>query len=257
MKLKLTICALAVVMLSSMTGCYFSPPPLDGTARLTPPVPYYGQTLVFDEFSDKLKVCVNYTGDNPEIGSTAKALLSSSNNVAVATPEPSSPQAVKVPGYDILISFQSFYNVLNPAPNCVMNHKLTATVSSRAGSRLYAPWQHISESGDFTPTEIAAKQILAANAKKAVEQWLYNDFLSVADKYTGVSIIRYRTKRYFIEFWPFYFEEDIIKLNNEFKNMPGVLAVDLVESNPKYRLASFRIMYRKDMYPKGFHIKEK
>ena len=65
MKLKLTICALAVVMLSSMTGCYFSPPPLDGTARLTPPVPYYGQTLVFDEFSDKLKVCVNYTGDNP------------------------------------------------------------------------------------------------------------------------------------------------------------------------------------------------
>ena len=84
-----------------------------------------------------------------------------------------------------------------------------------------------------------------------METCIRNAVISDGRALIDVSVLRFKTTRKFIEFDPYLFETDLRVLLNELRKIDGVLAVRMIEADKEQRIASFRVVFRKDMIPGG------
>ena len=244
MKKKHLISAVSLSVLFLLAGCYVTPDPIIGSKVIPMPIPYYGDTMLFDEIHDKVTVKVIYSGLDPVVAEIVRQHLCNSDFVTSANSN----------NYDIQLNFRSSYELIQPPPNCIMHHNLYVTVSSSAGTNFSHPWQHRSETNTVSSTEEAARARLLPDIKRSVENWINGSFIAEENKFLDVSILRFRTDHSLIEFDPYNFEHAVVNLSNILKSTNGVIAVHLIEQIPGKRIVSFRVLYRKDIIPSGLPV---
>lgn len=250
MKHYLSIC-LGLLALCLLSGCYTTPDALPEYPQCIPqPIPRFGsKILLFDEFRDKVQVKVIASGDNPEVAEIAKKCLEQSDFAAEAKGAIRDQNGK--PLYDIQLNFTSAYEQIKPAPNCIVHNNLNVTVSSVKGTSFSMPWSHRTETNEPSPTESAAKARLQPDIKRAVENWVTNSFIAEGNKYLDVAILRFRTDNNFIEFDPFNFDHAWLNLRNLLGSLNGIVSVETIEAKRWPRIVSFRVLYRKNVFPKG------
>lgn len=241
--------SLTVLMLSSCVGLMNPEPVEDPNAKpLNEPVSYYGDIEMFDEKTAPLMVKITspVSSDDASLPEVMKNILQSSDVNCV---HPGIP-------CDISISVNSAYHELTSAPSCRMRHLLSINVAAADGTVLLKKWEHKTETAHAYPSAADAKSKMKGMIHEAIREWEKNNFRNEAGKLFKVSIVRFRTSRSLIEFNSVRFEQDLRKILNRLRQIKGVVDVRMIEIDKANRIASFRVLYRNDVFLKNMIRKQ-
>ena len=72
-----------------------------------------------------------------------------------------------------------------------------------------------------------------------------------------VSVVRFKMSRNIVELNPIQFEKDLRRVLNWLRKINGVVDVRMIEADKESRIASFRVLYRKDIFQKERLKKQK
>lgn len=239
-----SICSALLVLLGAGCGVVHPKPVSNpNAAGLPEPVSYYGNTQLFAENKDKLRIKVNTNFSNSDIrlAESAVAMLQDVDYSTVGKSDP----------FDIQISVKSSFKQITPPPQCRVRHMLEINIASVDGIQLFAPWTRSTESNVVRPTYAEAQSAIMPAVKRHLATCIRNAVISDGRALIDVSVLRFKTTRKFIEFDPYLFETDLRVLLNELRKIDGVLAVRMIEADKEQRIASFRVVFRKDMIPGG------
>lgn len=238
MKNLFSILAVSLTLLTFLNGCLVYTPRnvADVNAPGLPePISYYSGIQLFDLRQVPLVVAVNSSpADELSLAATLKELLQQPDVQCVSFGRPC----------DLQISVKSDFEQLTPAPNCRLSHTLTLSVATANGAQLVPYYDHKTDSLDSYATAAEAKAKMLPQINKSLKVWERNHFRTAAGTPLKAALLRFRTHMPFIEVDPLNFEEDLRKILNKLRQLPGVADVRLIESNKNDKLASFRVLYR-------------
>lgn len=241
---KNTLYASAALLFCAGCGV-ITPQPIanPNSGPLPEPVSYYGETQLFAENKDKLRIKINtnLSYSDPRLAEHAVSMLKDVDYATVGNGEP----------FDIQLTVKSSFKQITPPPQCRVRHTLQINIASAEGIQLFAPWSRYTESNVVRPTFAEAQAGLMPTVNKHLESCIRNAVISDGRAILDVSILRFKTTRNVIEFDPYLFETDLRLLLNKLRKIKGVLAVRMIESDKKQRVASFRVVFRKDIIPYG------
>jgi hypothetical protein len=244
--------ATGILALTLFAGCRVATPaPIaDSNVKALPePISYYGEIELFDEKSSPLAVMVSApaASDETSLAEYMKSVLNKSDITCVQPGQPC----------DIRISVDSSYQELTAAPQCRLSHLLTIAVSAPDGTGLQPAWEHKTETTQAYPTTADAKNKLLPLIKENIRAWEKAYFSNEAGKVLKVSVVRFKMSRNIVELNPIQFEKDLRRVLNRLRKITGVVDVRMIEADKESRIASFRVLYRKDIFQKERLKKQK
>ncbi|MBQ9775749.1 MAG: hypothetical protein IJW17_06895 [Lentisphaeria bacterium] len=238
--------------LLAAAGCsVLTPKPLaDANGEALPePVSYYGDIELFEEKNVPLAVTVISSAASEDVSpaETMKSALTKFDVNCVPYGKPS----------DLKINVDSVYQEITPAPKCRLSHLLSISVSAADGTKLLPTWEHKTEVQQAYANNEEAKAKLRPQINESVNVWVKNYFNKSTENVLKVSIVRFRLSRGVGELDPLRFEGDLRKVLNRLREINGVADVRMIEADKKNRIASFRVLYRKDVFLKKQIQKQK
>lgn len=246
MKRRLFSGTTGILALLFAAGCRVTvpaPTPDENAKPMPEPISYYGGIDVFEKKSSPLmvKVTAPAASDEISLAETMKGVLNKSNVNCVLPGAPC----------DIQISVDSAYKELTAAPQCRMSHLLTISVSSPDGVMLSPRWEHKTAMAASCSTAAEAKAKLRPQINETIREWGKNNFSNEVEKNLKASVLRVKMSRSLIELNPIRFEEELRTVLNRLRKIKGVVNVRMIEANKDTRIASFRILYRDDIFSKN------
>ena len=240
---------LASVMIAGCRVITVSPV-ADANAKALPEqISYYGDVELFEVKRTPLAVMITSPAASEEnfVAETLKTCLDKSNVICVS---PGSP-------CDIRISINSTYRELTPAPGCRLNHILAISVASADGTQLLPVWEHKTEALQAYATLNAARAKLKPQINASIKHWEKHHFSKEAEKVLNASVVRFKISKRLIELDPLHFERDLRAILNKLRKINGVVEVRMIEAERRTRIASFRVLYRKNISLKDEIQKQK
>jgi hypothetical protein len=132
-----------------------------------------------------------------------------------------------------------------------MYHMLEIGASTADGRPLFSTWSHKSEVAEAYTNEEACRNKLLYSATRGIDNWLKNIFTTGNGQIFGVSVLRFRIAKYLVDLNFVRMETEQRELLNQLRKINGVCNVRIIESNPKNKIVSFRVLYRRDQLPYG------
>ncbi len=236
-----------ILMLSSACSVMYPQPLEDANATLqaAEAIPYYGNWFIFEEKNDPLRVKILVNAPDEQLLNTASEYLESNMTKYNALPVRHTNES-----HDIAISSDVKFNEITQPPQCRMDGIITFTIYSN-GERIVAPVEYKIEAQNAFDTKEQAKVYLKNNIHKPLNSWLENSFSILTSKQIGNAILRVKLSRDIIELNPVKVEQDIREIMNLLRKTNGIRAVRTIELNNRERIASFRILFERQLFPCG------
>ena len=203
----------------------------------------WGDNELFDEKNTPLAVRVvpSVLSQESRLSELIKARLT---NSYVQSVEGNTP-------CDMQINIHSEFKEIAPLPQLRMYHILEIETSTPEGLPLLSRWSHKSEVAEAYSNDEACRNMLLRSATRGMDNWLKNIFTTGNGQTFAVSVLRFRIARYLIDLNFSRLETEQRALLNQLRKIRGVCNVRIIESNPKHKIVSFRVLYRKDQLPYG------
>lgn len=241
----------AVALTCLACGCAVHPGPLanPNSQPLPEPIRVWGDNELFEESKTPLAIRVVNAPTSEEF-SLSQRLQGSLNTFSSRADESNAP-------CDLQIMVDSDFREIAPAPQVRMYHLLTINTASADGTQLIDNWQHKSECAEAFTSAEECKTKLLNSAANSMNDWVRKSFFTQTGQLLEVSVVRFRLAKYLIDLNFYRIETEQRAVLNKLRSTPGVCNVRMIEFDADKRIASFRVLYRKDMLPKGIRGVEK
>ena len=241
---KTLLGSVGIILLCNGCQLTTTPDPLPDTnaAALAEPISYYGDVRLISEKKDPLRVKVisAATSEETAVSEQMQLLLKKADIQPSIGNEP----------FDMQIYVNASSKILTAAPACRISGAMRITATSTEGVSLLKNWNHKIENHQTFATEQAARNALTRQMISDLNIWCDEVFMYQAMPLLDISIMRFALSRSLIEIGT-QVNVETRELLNRLRALSGVMDVRLIDVNRKDRIASFRVLFRKDIYPNG------
>lgn len=229
-------------------GCSIHPQPVTNpnSGPYTEPIHFpiiWGDNELFDEKNAPLAVRVVSSLASQD-SSLSELIRSRLNNSYVHTVDGNAP-------CDLQINVHSEFKLIAPLPQLRMYHLLEIDASSPEGLPMLSRWSHKSEVAEAFSSDSECRSKLLFSAARGVNNWLKNIFITGDGQSLAVSVVRFRVAHYLVDVKFARMEIEHRTLLNQLRKIKGVCNVRTIEVDPKGKIISFRVLYRRKQLPHG------
>lgn len=235
------LCASALSLLSCACNSV-TPAPIanENGQALAEPIPFYRGMQVIEEKNVPLCYALPASGDC-RIADQVKTALRRSNATLVTAGSPSDVQL------QVTHSLKNL-KISTPTPQTRYALGVQVTMNLAPGGARQVLWQtEVSDQKAYTSAETAQNALIQQLASALDKE----DLLANAERTLGVSVLRIAASRELVEINSGKFDTEISQTLSTLRKINGVMNVRLIEADNANRIASFRILYRKDALPQG------